>query len=137
MGLSSALATAMSGLRANQAALSITSSNIANAQTAGYVTESANQVALASGGYDTGVQTTGVNRELDTFVQNQLWTETGGSGYADQTSNILGQLQSVYGTPGGTGTRPLITATDRCGSHFDASRSQISFIDAGQITIAG
>jgi hypothetical protein len=33
--------------------------------------------------------------------------------------------------------RPLTTATERCGSHFDASRSQISFIDAGQTTIAG
>ena len=105
MGLSSALATAMSGLRANQAALSITSSNIANAQTPGYVVQSPNQVALASGGFDTGVQVTGVNRDLDTFVQNQLRTETSGAGYADQTANILGQLQSVYGTPGGTGTR--------------------------------
>src|ERR1700733_5646845 len=104
MGLSSALATAMSGLRANQAALSITSSNIANAQTPGYITENPNQVELATDGFGSSVQVTGVNRELDTFVQNQLWTETGGSGYADQTSNILGQLQSVYGTPGGTGT---------------------------------
>jgi flagellar hook-associated protein 1 FlgK len=128
MGLSSALATAMSGLRANQAALSITSSNIANAQTAGYVTESANQVALASGGYDTGVQTTGVNRELDTFVQNQLWTETGGSGYADQTSNILGQLQSVYGTPGGTGT--LETAYD----NFTTAIQALSTSSGGQTT---
>ena len=42
--------------------------------------------------------------QLDLFVQNQLRTETGGGAYADQTSNILGQLQSVYGTPGGTGT---------------------------------
>ena len=39
MGLSSALATAMSGLRANQAALAITSGNVANANTPGYVTE--------------------------------------------------------------------------------------------------
>ena len=38
------------------------------------------------------------------FIQNQLRTETGGAGFADQTSNILGQLQSLYGTPGGTGT---------------------------------
>jgi flagellar hook-associated protein 1 len=128
MGLSSALATAMSGLTANQAALSITSSNIANAQTAGYVTESANQSALASGGYDTGVQTTGVNRALDTFVQNQLWTETGGSGYADQTSNILGQLQSVYGTPGGTGT--LETAFD----NFTTAIQALSTSSGGQTT---
>lgn len=104
MGLSSALATAMSGLSTNQAALSIISSNIANAQTPGYVTQSANQVEVASGTYGSSVQTTGVNRELDLFVQNQLRTETSGAGYANQMANILGQLQSVYGTPGGDGT---------------------------------
>src|SRR6185312_13661986 len=104
MGLSSALATAMSGLRANQAALSIVSSNIANAQTPGYVTQNVNQIELASGGAGSSVQVTGVNRQLDLFVQSQLRTETSGGTYADQMSNILGQLQSVYGTPGGTGT---------------------------------
>ncbi|SDR85126.1 flagellar hook-associated protein FlgK [Bradyrhizobium canariense] len=104
MGLSSALATAMSGLRANQAALSIVSSNIANAQTPGYVSQSVNQVEVSSGGIGSSVLVTGVNRELDTFVQSQLRTETAGGAYADQMSNILGQLQSVYGTPGGTGT---------------------------------
>ena len=36
MGLSSSLATAMAGIRANQAALSIISSNVANANTPGY-----------------------------------------------------------------------------------------------------
>jgi flagellar hook-associated protein 1 FlgK len=50
------------------------------------------------------VLTTGVNRQLDLFVQGQLRTETSGGGYADQTANILGQLQSVYGTPGGNST---------------------------------
>ena len=104
MGLSSALATAMSGLRANQAALSIISSNIANAQTPGYVTQNPNQIEVASGGYGSTVETTGVNRQLDLFVQSQLRTETSGGAYADQTANILGQLQSVYGTPGGDGT---------------------------------
>jgi flagellar hook-associated protein 1 FlgK len=104
MGLSSALATAMSGLRANQASLSIISSNIANAQTPGYVAQNANQIEVASGGDGSTVQTTGVNRQLDLFVQNQLRTETSGGSYANQTANILGQLQSVYGTPGGDGT---------------------------------
>jgi flagellar hook-associated protein 1 len=104
MGLSSALAIAMSGLRANQAALSITSSNIANSQTTGYVTEGVEQSELSSGTYGSSVQTTGVNRELDLFVQSQLRTEMSGGAYADQMSNILNQLQSVYGTPGGQGS---------------------------------
>ena len=104
MGLSSALATAMSGLRANQAALSIISSNVSNAQTPGYVAQNPNQIEVASGDFGATVTTTGVNRQLDLFVQNQLRTETGGGAYATQTSNILNQLQSVYGTPGGEGT---------------------------------
>src|SRR3974377_192468 len=104
MGLSSALATTIAGLRADQAALSIISSNVANAQTPGYVTETPDQVEVASGTDGSSVQTAGVNRQLDLFVQNQLRTETGGGAYATQISNILGQLQSVYGTPGGNGT---------------------------------
>src|SRR5579871_2971178 len=104
MGLSSALATAMSGLRANQASLSIISSNVANAQTPGYVTQNPNQIEVSSGTIGSSVIVTGVNRQLDEFVQGQLRTETSGGGYANQISNILGQLQSVYGTPGGDGT---------------------------------
>jgi flagellar hook-associated protein 1 len=104
MGLSSALATAMSGLRANQAALSIVSSNVANAQTPGYVAQTVNQIEVTTGGLGSTVLTTGVSRALDSYVQGQLRTETSGGGYADQTANILGQLQNVYGTPGGAGT---------------------------------
>jgi flagellar hook-associated protein 1 FlgK len=104
MGLSSALASAMSGLRANQAALSIVSSNVANSQTPGYVVQRPNQIEVTTGDFGSTAMTTGVSRELDTFVQNQLRTETGGSGYADQMANILKQLQSVYGTPGNSGT---------------------------------
>lgn len=104
MGLSSALATAMSGLRSTQAALSIISSNVANANTPGYVAQNPNQIEVASGGFGSTVTTTGVNRQLDLFVQNQLRTETSGGTYASQMANILSQLQSVYGTPGGSGT---------------------------------
>jgi flagellar hook-associated protein 1 FlgK len=128
MGLSSALATAMSGLRANQAALSITSGNIANAQTPGYVVQNANQIEVSSGGPGSTVQVTGVNRELDVFVQNQLRTETSGGGYADQTANILGQLQSVYGTPGSVGT--LETAYN----NFTSAIQALSTSSGGQST---
>ena len=95
----------MAGLRANQAALGIVSSNVANAQTPGYVSQRVNQIELAGGaGNGASVRVDGVNRQLDQYIQSQLRTETSGGAYADQIANILSQLQNVYGTPGQDGT---------------------------------
>jgi flagellar hook-associated protein 1 FlgK len=104
MSLSSALSIAMSGLRANQAALSIVSGNVANVNTPGYVAQTLVQDQIVSGSTGSGVRVIGVNRTLDTFVQSQLRTENAGGAYADQIANVLGQLQNVYGTPGESGT---------------------------------
>lgn len=137
MGLSSALATAMAGLRANQAALSIISSNVANAGTPGYVTQNPNQIEVGSGTYGSTVQVDGVNRELDLFVQGQLRTETSGGAYANQMANILGQLQSVYGTPGGDGTletalNNFTTALQSLSSNPSATSAQSVALSAAQ-----
>jgi flagellar hook-associated protein 1 FlgK len=137
MGLSSALATAMSGLRANQAALSIVSSNIANASTPGYVTQSVNQIEVPTGTDGASVQVTGVTRQLDLYVQSQLRTETSGGAYADQVSNILGQLQDVYGTPGGTGTLEttfsnFTTALQALSTSSGSQSAQVSALSAAQ-----
>ncbi|MBR0704205.1 flagellar hook-associated protein FlgK [Bradyrhizobium diazoefficiens] len=137
MGLSSALASAMSGLRANQAALSIVSSNVANAQTPGYVVQTPNQIEVTTGDFGSTAMTTGVSRELDTFVLNQLRTETGGSGYADQMANILKQLQSVYGTPGNSGTletalNNFTTALQALSTSSGASSAQTVALGAAQ-----
>jgi flagellar hook-associated protein 1 len=128
MGLSSALANAMSGLAANQAALAITSSNVANANTTGYVAESINQIEEPTGGVGAAALVTGVSRDIDTFVQSQLRTETGGAGFANQTSNILTQLQSIYGTPGGTGT--LETAFNNFTSAIQALQTSTTGVSA-------
>ncbi len=78
MSLGSALATAMSGLHANQASLSVVSSNIANAQTPGYITRNVNQVETITGDSGASVSVTGVNRQLNQFIQTQLRSETSG-----------------------------------------------------------
>jgi flagellar hook-associated protein 1 len=137
MSLSSALATAMSGLRANQAALSITSSNIANSQTPGYVAQSVNQVETVSGDFGAGVNVTGVSRQLDQFIQTQLRSETSGGAYADQMANVLSQLQNVYGTPGDAGTLEtaysnFTTALQALATTSGSSSSQISASTAAQ-----
>jgi flagellar hook-associated protein 1 FlgK len=104
MSLSSALSIAMSGLRANQAALSIVSGNVANANTPGYVSQTLVQDQIVTGSTGSGVRVIGVNRTLDAYVQSQLRTENAGGAYADQIANVLGRLQNVYGTPGDDGT---------------------------------
>ena len=70
MGLSEALTTAMSGLRATQASLALVSSNVANAETPGYVRKTLNQVQAATGtnGFGSSVFVTGVRRELDQYL---------------------------------------------------------------------
>src|SRR3954453_9493967 len=105
MSLSSALSTAMAGLRANQAALGIVSSNVANARTPGYVTQGVNQIEVAGGvGNGANVRITGVTRQLHKCIQAQPRTESSGASYADQTANFLSRLQNVYGAPGEAAT---------------------------------
>jgi flagellar hook-associated protein 1 FlgK len=52
------------------------------------------------GGDLISVRVTGINRELDRFLQEQLRTETSGSAYADLKSQFYQRLQQVYGDPG-------------------------------------
>jgi flagellar hook-associated protein 1 len=137
MSLGSALATAMAGLRANQAALSITSSNIANSQTPGYVSESTNQVEVLTGDTGASVSVTGVNRQLNQYIQTQLRTETSGGAYADQMANVLTQLQSVYGTPGQAGSLEtaysnFTGAVQALSTTSGSSSSQITAVTAAQ-----
>lgn len=101
MGLSQALSAALAGVSATQQALSVISGNVANANTAGYVDESISQLAVATAGQPgVSVDTTGINRNLNSLLQSQLWTESSGGSYADTTSQLYQQLQQVYGTPG-------------------------------------
>ena len=81
--------------------MSVIAGNIANAQTPGYVTQTATQIATQYGGGEgDSVRVVSVNRTLDQFVQQQLWTESAGGGYADLNANFYQQLQNVYGQPG-------------------------------------
>jgi len=137
MSLGSALSTAMAGLRANQAALSIVSSNIANAQTPGYVTQSVNQVEKTTGDVGASVSIIGVNRQLNQFIQTQLRSETSGAAYADQMASVLTQLQSIYGTPGDAGTLEtafsnFTTALQSLSTTSGSSSAQISALTSAQ-----
>jgi flagellar hook-associated protein 1 FlgK len=138
MSLSDALSIAMSGLRANQAAMALVSSNVANAETPGYVRKTLDQVTINSGSYGSSVRVAGVNRELDQYIQAQLRTETSGAGYASLRSNFLQQLQSIYGNPGSAGTledafNGLTTAVQALSTSADSQSARIGVVNAANV----
>src|SRR6202451_4351859 len=101
MGLSQALSAALAGVQVTQQGLSVIARNVANANTPGYVDETVTPVAVASGSSGgSGVDSSGISRNLNALLQSQLWTESSGGSYADTASQLYQQLQQVYGTPG-------------------------------------
>ncbi len=137
MGLSQALAIAMSGLRATQASISLVGSNVANAETPGYVRKTVIQVAGTNGDYGSSVLLNGVDRQLDQYLQTQLRTETSGAAYADIRSTYLGNLQNVYGNPAETGTiedsfNKLLTAFQGLSTSPDSQSARIGAVAAAQ-----
>jgi flagellar hook-associated protein 1 len=101
MSVNQALSTALAGVNATQQALSVIAGNVANANTPGYVEQSVKQIeTVVPDQVGAGIDVTGIDRNLNTLLQSQLWTETSGSAYADTTAQLYQQLQQVYGTPG-------------------------------------
>ena len=100
MSLAQSIATALSGLQVNQASIALVSSNVANADTPGYVRKTVQQVSTVGNGTDVGVRIADVQRTLDQYIQRQLRTENSGASYADTRAQVYSQLQDVYGQPG-------------------------------------
>jgi flagellar hook-associated protein 1 FlgK len=138
MSLNDALSIAMAGLRANQAAMALVSSNVANAETPGYVKKSVDQVTTNTGSVGSGVNIVGINRELDAYVQAQLRTETSGASYATLKSSFLQQLQSLYGNPDSSGTlenafNGLTTAVQALSTSPDSQSARIGVVNAANV----
>src|SRR6202022_1459222 len=92
----------MSGLRANQAALSIISSNVSNAQTPGYVAQNPNQIEVASGDFGATVTTTGVNRQLHLFATTHCRPGAGSAAARRARRGVTDpQRDAVTGRPPG------------------------------------
>ena len=100
MGLSNALGSALSGLRTTQTGLELVATNIANEQTPGYTKKTLTQGATILAGRSAGVRVTAINREIDTYVQRQLRTESSGLSYSGIAVTYLDGLQRLFGTPG-------------------------------------
>jgi flagellar hook-associated protein 1 FlgK len=97
----SILNNALSGALASQLALSASSQNIANLQTAGYTRQSALLSAVApsigTNQAGNGVTVTSLLRFSDNYKTQQLWRTNSTLGEASQTQPYLTQLEQVMG----------------------------------------
>jgi flagellar hook-associated protein 1 FlgK len=100
MSLGAALSIATSSLANVTGQLSLVSHNIANADTPGYVSETATQEAETIDGIGLGVVAGPVTRDLDTAVQAQAFQQDTAVAGLQTTQTALQAIDSVQGTPG-------------------------------------
>lgn len=125
MGLFTSINTAFQGLDLTQKQMGIVSQNVAGANSAGYVKR--RLVTKDIGEPGSGVISAGVQRLLDSYVQKQLWQETGGAGFANIQSSYVGQLNTLYGVPGST--------TSLTGQ-FNSFKAKLAVLQASPASIA-
>jgi flagellar hook-associated protein 1 len=136
--LAQALSTAVSGLRVTQAGMTLVASNVANAETPGYIRKTMDQVATAAGGSGVSVRVSAINREFDLYVQRQLRTETSGGAYADLRASFYQRLQQLYGDPGSSTTLETIfnnftTALQSLTTSPESSTARRDVLSAAQV----
>ncbi|MET3525328.1 flagellar hook-associated protein FlgK [Phenylobacterium koreense] len=99
MSLTATLKTAASGLNAAQMNLRVTSDNIANVNTPGYVRKKVDQAPLVVGGQGMGVDIQGVTRITDQYLQLATLTSSSESSRWEVVSRYLDNAQSLFGNP--------------------------------------
>ncbi|HEX2581380.1 MAG TPA: flagellar hook-associated protein FlgK [Dongiaceae bacterium] len=101
MSLTAALNAALSSLRVTQAALQVTSANIANAQNPDYARKSVSAVSLTLGQDQVGgVAIGGYGRAGNTSLFEHLQELLGQQGSSQTEAEYVGRLQDLLGTNG-------------------------------------
>ncbi len=103
--LSSILSTATQSLLAQEAAISVTNNNIANANTAGYSRETVTLQESAPTSYGpvsigNGVTLTGIQSVHDELLSLRIQQQTSQQSSADAQVNALSQIQTLFPTTG-------------------------------------
>lgn len=140
MSLSQALATSVSGLRITQSSLALVASNVANAETPGYVRKTVAQVTTAAGANGVSVRLASINRELDQYVQRQLRAEVSGGAYATMRAEYYSRIQSIFGEPGANSTLETVfnkftTALQALTTSPDSATERTNVLNMAQVLV--
>jgi flagellar hook-associated protein 1 FlgK len=100
VSINSILASAMTALQTNTAALKVVSDNVANINTQGYSRRVVNQTTQVAGGGLTGVDIADIQRITDQFLQSETLSASAGSAQYSAQSDVYSQLNGLLGSPG-------------------------------------
>ena len=100
MSINSILASAMTALQTNTAALKVVSDNVSNINTQGYSRRVVNQTTQVAGGGLTGVDIASVERVVNQFLQSETLSAGAGAAQYGAQSDIYDQLNGILGQPG-------------------------------------
>ena len=98
MSLSTSLSIASSGLNAVQYQLAVSSQNVSNASTPGYITEVANVASRDAGGAASGVVVQPTTLALNNALQNSLYVENASVAGLGVTVNALSAVSAAQGS---------------------------------------
>ena len=99
MSLNSILNIATSGMMAAQTGLRVTSDNVANINTAGYVRKTISQSNLVSNGMGVGVNIDAIKRATDKFMAAASLNGASDTGRASVIATAMDNAQKLFGDP--------------------------------------
>src|ERR1035438_8384385 len=100
MSLNGIISGGLTAIQTNSSTICMTSDNIANINTPGYVRRVAQQQTLAPGGILSGVQLSQIQRVVNAYADKEVLTASASSASYDVQSSIMDQLNAALGTPG-------------------------------------
>jgi flagellar hook-associated protein 1 FlgK len=112
------LNSAVAGLQVNQAAIQVTSNNVANANTPGYTRKVATQEQVRLGSVGAGVKLTTLSRQVDTYLVKELRTSLGALATLQVQSTYYKRLDTVFGSPSSNSS--IAASLDRFGQAVQA-----------------
>lgn len=94
----SALGSALSGLRLAQKAMDVTATNLSNATVEGYTRKTLPAESVVAAGIGVGVRYGQIQRHVDEAVQRDYRNQLGTQGYLSTREGYLSRLLAVHGS---------------------------------------
>ncbi len=131
MSTGNILSIARSAILAHQAAIAVAGHNIANAETAGYTRQElllqpGTPESTPQGIFGTGVSMVTVTGHRDALLSQDVRTQSAPSAAAQERSDLLGQIEAVFGEPTDGGLANVMDAFWNSWSDLASNPSSVS-----------